>query len=96
MQGNTAVIGAYTAGSGSGTMVTTAPADLLHEAGAAYVFQRQASTWAQKSFLKPSGSVGLDHFGIALGLDGSTLVVGSPGKLSPPEGTGKAWTFQLK
>jgi hypothetical protein len=51
----------------------------VHAAGAAYVFERGANTWSQRSYVKASNT-GLDSFGtsVALNDDGSTLAVGAP------------------
>jgi len=49
-------------------------------AGAAYVFRRTGSTWAQEAYLKASNSGAGDGFGLRLALSGlgRTLVVGAP------------------
>jgi hypothetical protein len=48
--------------------------------GAAYVFVRTGTTWAQQAYVKPSNTGGSDEFGrsVALSGDGSTLAVGAP------------------
>lgn len=49
-------------------------------AGAAYVFVRDASTWTQHAYLKASNTTAGDQFGygVALAADGQTLAVGAP------------------
>ncbi len=58
--------------------------------GAAYVFVRSGSTWSQQAELTASdGSFG-DNFGFAVGISGSTIVVGEP---SQNGGTGAVYVF---
>lgn len=45
--------------------------------GAAYVFVRNAGTWTQEAYIKPS-VVGQDGFGAAVSVSGDTLAVGAP------------------
>ncbi|HEY1306788.1 MAG TPA: hypothetical protein VGF24_24715 [Vicinamibacterales bacterium] len=47
--------------------------------GAAYVFTRTGTTWAQQAYIKPSNGEPQDSFGVdvALNSDGTTLLVGS-------------------
>ncbi len=45
------------------------------EAGAAYLFLRTGTTWAQHAYLKASNTASRDHFGNALSLSGSTLAI---------------------
>ena len=51
----------------------------LENAGAVYVFELEADTWVQTSFMKASNPGIGDNFGLALSLnnDGSTLAVGT-------------------
>lgn len=53
-------------------------------AGAAYVFTRNAGTWAQSAYLKAPNPDTLDEFGISIALssDGDTVVVGAVGEAS--------------
>lgn len=66
IQGNTAVVGAY-----------------LHDlpgkgdAGAVYVFQRSGTTWTQVAKLTASNSAANDNLGIAVDLDGDTILAGA-------------------
>jgi hypothetical protein len=52
--------------------------------GAAYVFNRVDSTWAQEAYLKPSSTFISTAFGTSVDVsgDGNTLVVGTPGDAS--------------
>ena len=45
--------------------------------GAAYVFHRSGSTWAQQAYLKASNTEGGDQFGFSVAIDGDTAVVGA-------------------
>ena len=65
--------------------------DTLMNAGAVYVFVRDASdTWAQQAYVKASNSGASDAFGtsVALSADGNTLVVGAPYEASSATGIG--------
>ncbi|HEY3445183.1 MAG TPA: cadherin-like beta sandwich domain-containing protein [Myxococcales bacterium] len=57
------------------------------EAGAAYVFARDASgVWSQQAYLKASNTDKSDRFGTSLSLLGETLVVGALGEASTATG----------
>jgi len=59
------------------------------DSGAAYVFRRTGTTWAQEAYVKASNTGGLGaRFGHALALssDGTTLAVGAPGEQSDSNG----------
>lgn len=75
IHGDTAIIGA--AGQTSGT-------------GAAYVFVRSGTTWAQQQKLTASDAATGDNFGYSVGVVGDTIVVGAPNKNSV---TGAAYVF---
>lgn len=51
-------------------------------AGAAYVFARTGTTWAQQAYVKASNSRADTGFGDAVALSGDTLAVGAPGESS--------------
>ncbi|MEO7736452.1 MAG: integrin [Kofleriaceae bacterium] len=61
-------------------------------AGAAYVFARQGTTWTEKSYLKASNTELGDRFGEVVAISGDTLVVGASGEdsnakgINPPNG----------
>ncbi len=55
-------------------------------AGAAYVFRRTGSTWAQEAYLKASNTAGNTTFGSAVAIDGDTIVVGASGESSNATG----------
>jgi len=58
------------------------------QAGAAYVFTRNAGTWSQQSYLKASNAEADDYFGydVAVSADGNTVAVGAPGEDSSADG----------
>lgn len=58
---------------------TTASANnSVVDSGAAYIFKRTGTTWAQECYLKsPNGDAG-DQFGISVAVDVDTVLVGSP------------------
>ena len=64
VSGDTVVVGAGSQGPGS--------------AGAAYVFERQDTTWSQEGYLKPSSPGLSDDFGESVAISGNTIVVGAP------------------
>jgi hypothetical protein len=43
-----------------------------------HIFVRDGATWSDEAYLKASNAGALDRFGVALALDGDTLVVGAP------------------
>ena len=46
--------------------------------GAAYVFVRSGTTWAQQAYLKASNTDASDFFGLPISIAGDTIVVGAP------------------
>jgi hypothetical protein len=58
------------------------------DAGAAYVFARTGTTWAQQAYLKASNTGHNDFFGYGVGIsgDGATVAVGAPGEASDATG----------
>jgi len=83
LSGNTAIVGGPGQNSG---------------AGAAYVYTRSGTTWAQQQELVGTGAVGTVHtqpatgqgWSVALSADGNTAIVGGPADNSQ---TGAAWVF---
>jgi len=77
LSGNTLAVGAPEEWGGS-TGANGNPSDnSVPFSGAAYVFVRSGSSWSQQAYLKASNTGNADLFGIALDLDGDTLVVGA-------------------
>lgn len=62
--------------------------------GAAYVFRRTGSTWTQQAMLQPTGGWTSDNFGLAVAVDGETVVV-STGRhdLGAHQNQGAAWVY---
>jgi hypothetical protein len=85
--GNTLAVGA-TGEDSSSTGVDSTPDELATDAGAAYVFTRNAGTWLQQGYVKASNTGANDRFGrpVALSGDGNTLAVGASGEASSTTG----------
>lgn len=81
VDGSTAVVGSYWA-------------DVAGQVdqGAAYVFVRAGTTWAQQAKLVSSDGAGSDQFGHSVAVSGRTAVVGS----NNHGGTGAAYVFAAK
>jgi hypothetical protein len=45
--------------------------------GSAYVFERNSTTWSQKSLLAPANGNALDNFGNSVGIAGGTIIAGA-------------------
>ncbi|MEI8026018.1 MAG: hypothetical protein WCI18_06700 [Pseudomonadota bacterium] len=83
LSGDTAVVGAYRESSNQTTITngTTSSADnSAYQAGAAYIFRRTGSVWAQEAYLKASNSAAYDNFGGSVGISGDTAVMGANGE----------------
>jgi hypothetical protein len=65
IDGDTAIVGGY-GDTASGT-----------RAGAAYVFTRSGTVWTQQGKLLADDGAAEDHFGISVGIDGDTALVGA-------------------
>ncbi|PYT01840.1 MAG: hypothetical protein DMF63_03110 [Acidobacteria bacterium] len=64
------------------------------DAGAVYRYTQSGTVWSQVQKLIPAGGVILgDHFGEALAVSGSKLVVGSPGADVPFTAAGSVYVF---
>ncbi|XXT18561.1 hypothetical protein WME94_50870 [Sorangium sp. So ce429] len=85
--GNTAIVGAV----GEGDPVLS-----KDSSGAAYVFTRSGTTWAQQAKLMALDGESFDYFGgsVALSSDGNTALIGAVGDdTSPTYGNGAAYVF---
>lgn len=51
-------------------------------AGAVYIYRRNGGAWVFDAYIKAPNADAIDHFGTAIALDGTTLVVGAPGEAS--------------
>jgi uncharacterized protein (TIGR03437 family) len=86
ISGNTAVVGAPSAGGLT---------------GAAYVFAFANGSWSQQAKLTASDGVSGDQFGTSVSLDGQTAVIGAPGNSAQGAAyvfvqSGSTWTQQAK
>jgi hypothetical protein len=89
--GSTLVIGATGESSNATGIDGDQANDAALNAGAVYVFVRDASdVWAQQAYVKASNTNASDGFGtsVALSADGNTLVVGAPYEASAAIGIG--------
>ena len=76
--GNTALIGASLEdGPAKGINGGSQTDDSAHEAGAAYLFTRTGTRWAQQAYVKGSNTEAFDEFGgsVAISSDGRAMVV---------------------
>jgi hypothetical protein len=75
--GATLAVGAQSEGSGATGINGNQADNSAPDAGAAYVFARRGTTWAQQAYIKASNAQGGDRFGFCLALsgDGNTLGV---------------------
>lgn len=76
--GNTVISGAWLEDSSATGVNGLANDEAATNAGAAYVFLRTGTTWAQQAFLKTSNSAAGDQFGYSVSLSGDIAVVGAP------------------
>ncbi|NBX77564.1 MAG: hypothetical protein EBQ92_13515 [Proteobacteria bacterium] len=85
VSGDTIVVGAHLEASNQTTITngTTASSNnSLSSSGAAYVFKRTNTTWAQEAYLKAPNADSNDFFGISTAVSGDTIVVGAYGEAS--------------
>jgi hypothetical protein len=84
--GDTVVVGAQYESS-SATGVDGDPFDnAAGLSGAAYVFSRTGTTWAQEAYLKASNTGVGDEFGVAVSVSDDTILVGAPAERSSATG----------
>ena len=84
--GDTLVVGAVGESSNATGVGGDQQDNSAREAGAAYVFVRNGSTWSQEAYLKASNTDTGDYFGHAVSVSGDTLVVGAYGECSNATG----------
>jgi endonuclease YncB( thermonuclease family) len=80
VDGDTIVVGS--AGEDSAATSITNGATVTEDnnavmSGAAYVFKRTSNTWTQQAYLKAANAETKDSFGVAVAVDGDTIVVGA-------------------
>jgi len=75
--GSTLAVGAQSEASGASGINANQADNAAADAGAAYVFVRRGTAWAQQAYIKGSNAQGGDRFGFCLSLsgDGNTLAV---------------------
>ncbi|NDD53332.1 hypothetical protein EBZ39_05580 [bacterium] len=81
ISGNTVVVGAAYEDSNQTTITngTTASADNSKSgSGAAYVFKRTGTAWAQEAYLKAPNADASDYFSYSFSISGDTIIVGAP------------------
>jgi len=88
--GSTLAVGAYGEASAARGIGGVEADNANVGAGAAYVFRRTGTAWAQEAYVKATNSGAGDQFGIALSLsgDGNTLAVGARAEDSNAIGVG--------
>jgi hypothetical protein len=80
VSGETVVVGAVGEDSASTGVNGGSSDNSADTSGAAFVFTRSGTAWAQQSYLKAINTENSDNFGLAVALDDDTLVVGAPGE----------------
>lgn len=85
ISGDTIVVGATYEAGGEGSPETD---NSVYGAGAAYVFTRSGTTWAQQARLKAANVDARDLFGWSVGISGDVLVVGAAHEDSSAGGGG--------
>lgn len=62
--------------------------------GAAYVFERGVDGWTEIAKLTPSGVTDTQRFGMAVAIDGDTILVGAPGQSAQLPDYGEVFVFE--
>ncbi|MCW1915395.1 hypothetical protein OJ996_17555 [Luteolibacter sp. GHJ8] len=96
ISGDTIVIGACREDSNASGVNGDQSNSSFSDAGAAYVFHREGSTWSQQAYLKAGASGAINYFGRSVGISGDTVVVGAPQRQYAYvfTRTGAEWTQQ--
>lgn len=82
ISGDTVVVGARLEDSNAVGVNGNGNNNTAQNAGAAYVFVRNGTTWVQQAYLKASNPGASDVFGWSVAIDGDTIVVGAIGEAS--------------
>jgi hypothetical protein len=82
VSGDTIVVGGSSEDSNATGVDGDQSDDSAQEAGAAYVFVREGTTWTQQAYLKASNTGTGDGFGGSVAISGDTIVVGAGGESS--------------
>jgi hypothetical protein len=86
VSGDILVVGAINDSSSSADVNGNQSDTGAHQAGAAYVFVRQGTNWAQEAYIKASNPNKADRFGRSVAVSGSTVVVGASAEDSKATG----------
>ena len=81
LSGDVLVVGSSTEDSSQNTItngVSANPDNSSSNSGAAYIYRRTGSEWAQEAFVKADNAQSLDYFGTAVSVSRDTLAVGAP------------------
>ena len=82
ISGDTIVVGANGEDSNASGSNGSQEDDSASNAGAAYVFVRNGSTWSQQAYLKASNPDAFDDFGESVAISEDTIIIGAPGEAS--------------
>ncbi len=93
VSGDTVVVGAIAEDSSATGVNGDGTCNCADESGAAYVFVRGPSGWAQQAYLKASNSDWGAFFGWSVAISGNTAVVGSPMESCGEAASGAAYVF---
>ncbi len=86
VSGDTVVVGALGEASNATGVNGNQADNSAANAGAAYVFTRNGTTWSQQAYLKASNTDGNDRFSRQVAVSGNTVVVGAVGEASNATG----------
>ena len=86
ISGDTVVVGASFEASNATGVNGDQTDNSAPQAGAAYVFVRNGTTWSQQAYLKASNTDAGDFFGDSVAVSGDTVVVGAPRESSSATG----------
>lgn len=86
LSGDTLAVGAYDEDDSAIGIDGNQTDNSAGNAGAAYVFVRNGTTWAQQTYVKASNTGANDQFGYSIALSGNTLAVGAQGEDSNATG----------
>ena len=86
LSGDTLAVGAHTEHSSARGVGGDQSSNDLQASGAAYVFRRTGSSWAQEAYIKASNTGAGDFFGMQVALSGDILAVGAMNERSAATG----------
>lgn len=85
ISGDSVVVGAIGEASSQPTITNGTGASVNNDAasaGAAYVYKRTGTTWAQEAYLKAPNAEANDNFGWSVAISSDTVIVGAPSEAS--------------